>query len=346
MKRHGILLVNGCYLLLFSLILSACAPKPTVVPTATLTEVPTETSPPSTTPTITLTITQTATITLTPTLTPTATNTFLPTPTLTATLTPTATDTPYPSQTPTPTATPVPARPARLFYSIDADGRRVDWSYAQMTDYTLDAHGKTKHLSAMLAFQLLDRGIHWTTLLIADRPVTVYFLNVAHNFGQGLTPMRLILGGMEGKDVDIASIPAGGNSYIRLRIMSYQEGLGPFTIHRDANLPYAQRVQKYPDVMLLDLQKKLPELPDQLIVLADQTIMVDPTSWQQVQNDMTSVAYLAARYLPFISLDDYSRVVGPSNEASSLENYFLRGAPPGKLASDYSTETLVLITRP
>jgi hypothetical protein len=335
LQRIGLVFVT-----LALVLLSACGVKPTPTPTPTI--ILTATFVPSATETSTIT----PTVTATPTFTPTVTNTFLPTPTLTFTTTPTVTLTPLPSLTPTLTHTPVPSALAKLFYYVDADGRRVDWSYAQMSDYTRDSHGQTKHLSAMVAFQLMDRGIHWATYSIADRPVTVYYLNVIHDFGLGTRPMHLILGGTDGADVDISAIPAGGSLYIRLRKMTYLESLDPFGIRRDAGLPYDQRIQKYPDMMLTDLQKMLPTLPESLIVLADQSIRVDPASWHQVQNDISSVAFLAARYLPFIHLDDYSRVTGPTLEAQSLENYFLHAVPPSSLVSDFSSETLVFVTKP
>jgi hypothetical protein len=65
-----------------------------------------------------------------------------------------------------------------------------------------------------------------------------------------------------------------------------------------------------------------------------------------VQNDISSVAYLAARYLPFINLDEYNRVVGPTFAAQALENYFLHNTPPSALVTDYSSEMLILVTKP
>ncbi len=326
--------------------LSACAPKPPPSPTPTLSLMPSLTATITSTPTVTDTATATPTSTETPTETPTVTNTFLPTVTPTFTATPTITLTPFPTETPTQTESPAPTRPAGLFTYHDAAGQLVNWSYAQMTNYTQDSHGKTKHLSAMLAFQLMDRGIHRETLQIMDRSVTVYYLNVQHDFGLGLRPMRLILGGMDGDNVPIGSIPAGGNAYIRIRMMSTRESLDPFGVRRDAALPYDLRIQHYPDVTLKDFQVVLSGLPDALIVLADQSILVDPDSWHQVQNDMATIAYLAARYSPFIQLDNYNRVVGSSLLAQSLEAYFLHAERPSALVAEYSSETLVIITRP
>ena len=314
---------------------TACGPRPTPTPTAT----------PSSTVTETPTLTIAATGTNTPTFTPTATNTFLPTPTLTATPTPTVTETPLPSLTPTLTETPAPADPAKLFYYVDAAGRRVNWAYAQMSRYVLDEHGQTKYLSATLAFQLMDRGVHRMTYTIMDRPVTVYYLNVSHDFGAGPVPMQLILDGVDGQAVAISAIPAGGSRYISVRQMSYLESMDPIGLHRDSNLSYAQRITRYPDVLLTDLQADLANLPDQVIVLADQAIMVDPGSWHQVQNDISSVASLAAQDLPFFAVDPYNRVVGPSPLAQALEAYFLHHTPVGAQVPVYSSHALVIIVK-
>ena len=332
MLRHGFL----AFSILGAGLLAACGPRPTPTPTSTAIVAATET----------LTPTVTATSTITSTLTPTATNTFLPTPTLTSTMTPTVTETPLPSITPTPTGTPAPSDPAQLFYYVDASGQRVNWSYAQMSYYAQDVHGQTRYLSATLAFQLMDRAIHWATYTIMDRPVTVYYLAVSHDFGGGPVSMRLILGGADGQDVNISDIPAGGNRYISVRQISYRDSFDPIGFHRDINLPYAQRVKLYPDVLLADFQNDLAVLPPQVILLADQAVMVDPASWHQVQNDISSVAYLAAQALPFFEVDPYNRVVGPSRLAQSLEAYFLHHVPPGALVSTYSAKALVIISKP
>ena len=95
---------------------------------------------------------------------------------------------------------------------------------------------------------------------------------------------------------------------------------------------------------LLDLQALLPTLPDQLIVLADHAILVDQDGWQQLYNDITSVSYLAARFLPFIQLDEYDRIVGPSPEAEALIEFFLHGSAPTISIPAYSSQVLVFIT--
>jgi len=97
---------------------------------------------------------------------------------------------------------------------------------------------------------------------------------------------------------------------------------------------------------LLNLQALLAGLPDPLIVLADHPILVDPDGYQQLYNDITSVAYLAARYTPFIQIDAYDRIAGPTPAALALKDYILYGTLPTVPAPAYSSDVLILLSKP
>jgi hypothetical protein len=112
------------------------------------------------------------------------------------------------------------------------------------------------------------------------------------------------------------------------------------------SLPIRLRKDIYQDMPLLDLQALLAGLPDPLIVLANHPILVDPDGYQQLYNDMTSVSYLAARYTPFIQIDAYDRIAGPTPAALALKEYLLYGTLPTVPVPAYSSDVLVLLTKP
>jgi hypothetical protein len=327
MKKCGAdkgVLVKLCLVgLILAFCLPACAPK-------------------SPTPTTSATPSLTSTETSTPTLT--STRTLRPTVTSLPSHTSTITNSPFPSDTPIPTETPAPLRPAQLFNLLDAEGAPINWSYARLTSYKLNTRGQVKSISAFLAFQLMDRAIHRVTIKAFDRDITVYSLNVQHQFTDQLQPLQLVIGAVYGSDVDVHAIPAGGSSYTLVRLMTYYEGFDALGIHNQVNVPETQRRSFYQEMPLLDLQALLPTLPDQLIVLADHAILVDKDGWQQLYNDITSVSYLAARYLPFVQLDEYDRIVGPSPEAVALREFFLYGTAPTISIPTYSSQVLVFMT--
>jgi hypothetical protein len=305
------------FILLF---LSACSPTPSPTP--------------SITPTFTLTLPPTATITRTPPPTWTHVPTLTFTPTLTPTLIPTI----------TPSETPAPLAPAQLFTFRDADGRLIDWSYAHISSYTTNEHGAAKTLTAYLAFQLMDRAIHHETVMYDSQTLTIYYLNVQHDFSGSLLPVKLILSAASGADVPLSLIPGGGGAYLRLRMLPLWDGFDAFAFHRDANKPYADRSRRYPDVLLADLEKLLPALPSSLIVLADAQVLFDPdTLAYTVKYNLDTVPYLAARYMPFLAVDDYDRATGPNPEATSLANHLIHLDPFPNGIPYYSSDTLVLI---
>ncbi len=85
-----------------------------------------------------------------------------PTPTLVPTATP-----------PTYTATPIPTRLAQL-PPLNSNTGVVDWSYFYLTEKENEEDGSLVALSAMVAFQLMDRGIHTETINILGDDVTVF----------------------------------------------------------------------------------------------------------------------------------------------------------------------------
>lgn len=296
--------------------------------------------PPSPTPTpVSPTATATPTITLTFTYTP------LPTLTPVPTFTPTFTRTPVPTFTPTPSETPAPERPASLFKFKDENGRLIDWNYAILTSYQT-REGQPVKASAFFAFQLMDRAIHRTTITFNAQTLTVYYLNVRHEFIPGHPQvMTLILGGTWGQDIPLADIPAGGSAYIRMKLLSFHDFFNSYAFHREAQQPYPQRSKDFPDTLLTDFERLLPTLPDELIVLADHPLLFDPETYLQVQDDINGVAYIAARHLPFVTQNESGRVVAPSAAAMALLDNVLTSAVPIVEVPAFSSDILVLIAR-
>jgi hypothetical protein len=312
--------------------LSSCkaepTPSPTITPTFTLTKTPT--------------ITPTATITLTPTPTQTPTPAFTITPRPSST--PTITLTPFRTLSPTPQPTEAPFEPAVLFPFTDINSVTVDWSYIHVTEIGFNERTReVDHLWAFIAFQLLDRGIHQRNMDFLGETITVYYLNVAHEFNGQMVPMQLVLGGTPGKNIRIEDIPAGGTAYLQVRLLEPGAVFAPFVTHRDANRAYELRHETYPLLFLRELQGLLPTLPEQVIILADHPILFPPDDWPQIKLDMRRVSYLAARYQPFFDIDPYDRLADQSNFAYDLVNHILHGweMPAGIYA--YSSQTLIII---
>jgi hypothetical protein len=285
--------------------------------------------------------TSTATITQTPTLTQTSTPAFTITPR--PSLTPTITTTPYNTLTPTPEPSPVPERPAVLFPYRDINGKTVDWSYIHVTQIGYNQFDEVNDLWAFMSFQLLDRAIYQRNLEFLGEDITVYYLNVAHEFNGEMVQMQLVLGATSGKDVPIEDIPAGGSAYIQVQVRESWQSFAPYVTHRDANRAYEYRDESYPLYFLRELQALLPTLPDEIILLADHPILFPQDDWPQVKLDMSRVSYLAARYQPFFEIDDYDRLIDQSAFAKALTDHILNGVamPAGLYA--YSSQTLIII---
>ncbi len=287
---------------------------------------------PNQTPAITHTVTSTITVTPLSTVTP------------RPSMTPTPTQTPLPSPTATPTETPAILRPAQLWPKRDVNDKLIDWGYSHITDIGWNQKGQVVRFSAMLSFQLMDRGIHRQTIVVIGKPLTVYYLNVQRQVGKELQTAHLIVGGAFGNDVPLGVIPAGGPSYVKLRLMTRREPFDPYITHNKANQPYATRSAEYPDTLLTDLEQVLARLPDQVILLADQAIIVDPDSIQRFEYDIRTVPYLVARYYPWLLLDDYDRFTGPNQAALEMADNLYLNKPFTQPVEWYSGETLIIIT--
>lgn len=299
----------------------------------------------------------THTLTATLTRTPTATQTFTTTPTPTATLTrtpantitpqpsntPTQTQTPFPTLSPTPSPTQAPLRPAVLFPYQDLNGRTVDWSYAHITRIRFNRLDEVNDLWAFLAFQLLDRAIHQRNFNFLGEPITVYYLNVAHEFNGEMMPMQLVLGGTPGENIAIQDIPAGGTAYVQVQVRESDDHFVPYIVHRDANRDYELRESAYPLLFLKELQTLLPTLPDEVILLADHPILFPPDDWPQLKLDMRRVSYLAARYQPFFEIDQYDRLADQSDFAYALRDHLLFNETVSEGIYAYSSNTLIII---
>ncbi len=292
-------------------------------------------------PTVSPTITATSTITQTPTPTQTTTPAFTITPR--PSNTPTVTVTPYNTLSPTPEPSAIPSRPAILFPYKDINGKTVDWSYIHVTQIGYDQWDAVNDLWAFISFQLLDRAIYHRNLDFLGETITVYYLNVAHEFDGEMRQMQLVLGGTPGADIAIEDIPAGGTAYIQVQVREVWQDFAPYVTHRDANRAYELRDASYPLLFLKDLQELLPTLPDKVILLADHPILFPHDDWPQIKLDMTRVSYLTARYQPFFEFDAYDRIIDQSVFAYDLRDHILNGwaMPPG--LSAFSSQTLIII---
>ncbi len=285
----------------------------------------------------------------TKTATPTSTYTPSPVPTVTSspTNTPTPSPTPLPSPTPTFTPTPIPPRAATLFPLTAGGARTVDWSYYYISRKESRTDGSLLSLSATVAFQLLDRGIHHETLRILDQDVTVYYLRVSHTFNQVPIETRLVLTGYFGKDVPISALPADGSAYISLRSQNSDAVFEPWRIHQDWQQPYEQRVELFDDLLLSEFELLLADLPDEVIVLAHHPVIWPPDTWTQAVLDMSRISAQAARLQPFFEFDTFNILLGQSDVARAWADYLTESQPiPEELKEDgmsFSAEYLIII---
>jgi len=283
----------------------------------------------------------------------TSTTTFTPSPTQTFTLaftitplpskTPTVTRTPFNTLSPTPTTTPAPSQPALLFPYRDTYGRTVDWSYTRVTQRGENLLGEINELWAFMGFQLLDRAIHQRNLQFLGNTITVYYLNVAHEFDGVFLPMQLVLGGTPGESIPIETIPAGGTAYIQVLVKESSDPFDPFRIHDQAKLPFEDRQESIPLLFIKDIQALLPTLPDEVILIANHPILIPSNHWPQIKLDMSRVSYLAARYQPFFELDPYDRIIDQSAFAFALRDHILNQRPMPEGLYAFSSQTLIIV---
>jgi len=271
----------------------------------------------------------------------------VPTVTSSPTNTPTPSPTPLPSPTPTFTPTPIPPRAATLFPLTAGGARTVDWSYYYISRKESRTDGSLLSLSATVAFQLLDRGIHHETLRILDQDVTVYYLRVSHTFNQVPIETRLVLTGYFGKDVPISALPADGSAYISLRSQNSDAVFEPWRIHQDWQQPYEQRVELFDDLLLSEFELLLADLPDEVIVLAHHPVIWPPDTWTQAVLDMSRISAQAARLQPFFEFDAFNILLGQSDVARAWADYLTESQPiPEELKEDgmfFSAEYLIII---
>ena len=315
-------------LLLLLMLLSTvgCGERATPLPTTPTSK---QTLPPTSTPTPTFTSTPTRTLA----------NTITPQPTNT----PTVTSTPYPSLSPTPSPTTIESNPSELFSYRDANGKTVNWSYFHITELNTTNLEDVDDLWAFLAFQLLDRGIHQRNFEFLDQTITVYYLNVAHEFNGQLFPMQLVLGGVYGSGVAIANIPAANSLYLQYQVRQSWESFDPYTIHRDANRTYDLREPDYPLRLLQDFQATLASLPNEVILLADHPILFHPDDWWQIKLGMSRVSSLAARYQPFFEIGELDRLVDQSEFAYALRDHILTNMDIPESLYAFSAKTIIII---
>ncbi|MFZ3070143.1 MAG: hypothetical protein WA110_03355, partial [Anaerolineaceae bacterium] len=244
--------------------------------------------------------------------------------------------------------TPIPTHVATLFPLTAGGNQTVNWGYAYISRKETRDDGSLLSLSAMVAFQLLDRGIHSETIRVLGQDVTVYYLRVSHTYNQTPIETRLVLTGTFGRDVPIAGMPADGSAYISLRTQNSDAVFEPWRIQQDWQLPYDQRQELFQSMLLKDFEQLLADLPNQVILLAHHPVIWHPDDWAQVKLDMTRVSAEAARLQPFFDYDQFFLLLGQSPTADTWRLYLLNkeDIPAGIVQEDlaFAAEYLVLIT--
>ena len=312
------------YVLVFVVLLvGACRPafegRPTAFPTPTLS--PTLALEPSSTPT------EVSTVTLTPTNAPT------PTPTL------------LPSATPTYTPTAIPTHLAQMLDLYIGEGL-VDWSYTYLT-FNEQINDVQRNLSALMAFQLIDRGIHRETINLIGNEITVYYLNAQHNFNGEMIPVRLILTGVFGRDIPIENLLADGANFVFYRAQNNDAPFEPWTFYADWNLEAEEREQYYQALTLMQFQDMLDQLPEEFMLFAHHPVIIEPDGWEQVDINMERLSGSGARFSPFFAFDGYERLIGQTSLATILQQYLVKGsAIPGDMYDKlrFSADFIVVIT--
>lgn len=294
------------------------------------------------------TATPTPTQTPTPTASITPTRTPLPTFTPQPTLTPTPTNTPRPTLTLTPTETPPVPRVAGLFPFHDADGQTVDWSYTRITDVQWKPDGQVQRMSAFLSFQLQDRAIHRTNAQLLGKDMTFYYLNTQHDFGSGMKPVDLIIGGEWGHDVPVGSLSSSGAYFVEAIKLDPGASFDPYQVHVQANQTYADRQPDLQGGMFIsDFADTLAGLPDDVIVVAEHPIVIPDSRFWDIEYYLNNVPFMAARYYPWIELNPLGKVTGISAYAQAMAQNILHRDPlpasQGGGPELFSSDTMVLI---
>ncbi|HNW95232.1 MAG TPA: hypothetical protein PKL60_03490 [Anaerolineaceae bacterium] len=304
---------------------AACQPQYQGRPTAQPTRVPSRTPTP----------------TITSTLPPAPTATPSPSPTLTHT------PTPLPSTTPTETPTPIPPRAAVLFPLKAGGANTVNWSYFYLSRKELREDNSLLSLSATVAFQLLDRGIHSETVRVHDQDVTVYYLRVSHVFNQVPIETKLVLTGYFGRAVPVSALPADGAAFVNLRTQNSDAVFEPWRIQSDWLLPFEQRQALFQQMTLTDFEQLLADLPERVILLAHHPVIWPPDDYAQADLDMARVSAQAARLQAFFDHDAFDLLTGQSRMAEAWSAYLLHNQViPTDVAQaglSYSAEYLIIV---
>ena len=267
--------------------------------------------------------------------------------TSTPTATATSTSTLVPTATSTSTPTPIPTRLATLFPLTAGGQQTVDWDYYYITRRDNREDGSLRNLSAMVSFQLVDRGIHSETIEVLGQDVTVYYLRVRHVFDQTNQEVKLVLTGLFGADIPIVGMPADGSSYISIRTQTADAVFEPWKLHQDWSLPLDQRAPLFQTVRLPDFETTLRNLPDQVIILADHPVILDPDGWTQIYLDMDRVSASAARFQPLFSFNEFDQLTGQSTQATVWQNYLINDTDIPSNQNNrmyFSADFLVIIT--
>lgn len=285
----------------------------------------------------------------TKTITPTITNvpTDVPTVTATLTVTPTFTPTAIPSATATVTPTAIPTRVSNLIDLKIGDNITVDWNFSYLTQNNKRENGSQFNLSAMLAFQLLDRGIHSETIKVLGNDVTVYYLRVRHAFVEELLELKLILTGTFGDNVAIDAMPADGSNFIFYRTQNSDVPFQPATIAKEWDLPTEQRNEHFQSLTLRQFLVILEELPENFILFAEHPIVFEPERWSQVRIDMERISASAARLQPFFAFNELDQLIGQTSLATILQQNLVSDVDiPGDMRRKltFSAEYIFIIT--
>jgi hypothetical protein len=146
--------------------------------------------------------------------------------------------------------------------------------------------------------------------------------------------------------VPLAGLSSAGSFFVTTRVLPYQAGFDPYRVHLEANLDLPERSPDYQDLFLVELERLLAELPDPLIVVAEHPILIDPADYAEISFSMQNIPYLAARYGPWVTLDEEGEVVSPSSQAIYLADYLLKNAPLPAAPETFSSSVLILIQGP
>lgn len=289
--------------------------------------------------------TQLPTNTVTPTQA--ATPTEAPTVTHTLTITPTDTPTPIPTATPTSTPTIIPTRESGLIQLTVGENTTVDWGYHYLTQNNKRDDNSQYNLSAMLAFQLIDRGIHSETITVLGNDITVYYLRARHAFKGEMMDVKIILTGIFGTDVAIDTMPADGANFVYYRTQNADVPFEPWKIDSDWNLAPEQRGGLFQALTLRQFQVILEDLPNDFLLFAEHPVIYEPERWAQVRIDMERISASGARLNPLFAFNEFNQLVGQTSLANILQQYFINNsAIPGDMRHNlvFPAEYIFIVT--